>query len=170
MKIIENAWDKGIVVVAAAGNEGPDPSTISSPGISPKIITVGAMDDVDTVVRIDDQVADFSSRGPTPDGLVKPDILCPGVNIISLRSPKSYLDKMYKSSRIETNYFTLSGTSMATPICAGVVALMLQHNPNLNPDQIKQILLATAEDWALPSNVQGKGYINAERAVNAQLP
>lgn len=163
--IVEKAWDNGIVVLVAAGNEGPDEKTISSPGISPKVITVGAMDDKNTDVRSDDQVADFSSRGPTIDGLSKPDILTPGVNIISLRSPNSYLDKQFKSGRVDNDYFTMSGTSMATPICAGIVALILEAHPELTPDQVKQRLLAAAEDWQLPAYTQGKGYGDAEKAV-----
>ncbi|HEX3011084.1 MAG TPA: S8 family peptidase, partial [Syntrophomonadaceae bacterium] len=163
--IVEKAWDQGIVVLVAAGNEGPDEKTISSPGISPKVITVGAMDDKNTDDRVDDKAAEFSSRGPTIDGLIKPDILSPGVNIISLRSPNSYLDKTYKSNRVNTEYFTLSGTSMATPICAGVAALILQAHPALTPDQVKQRLSASAENWNLPQNVQGSGYNDAEKAV-----
>jgi serine protease AprX len=165
VSIVEKAWDQGIVVVVAAGNEGPDEKTISSPGISPKVITVGAMDDKNTIDRVGDNVASFSSRGPTIDGLIKPDILSPGVNIISLRSPNSYLDKLNKANRVSNDYFTLSGTSMATPICAGVVALILQADPTLTPDQVKQRLLESAEDWNLASNVQGKGYIDAEKAI-----
>ena len=123
VQIVEKAWEAGIVVCVAAGNEGPDNGTIASPGISDLVITVGALDD---------NVADFSSRGPTkykdknePNQFVtKPDLLALGVNIISLRSPNSYLDKLQKGSRVEVDYCVLSGTSMATPICAGVVALM----------------------------------------------
>lgn len=166
VKITDNAWDQGIVVVVAAGNEGPDEKTISSPGISPKVITVGAMNDKNTTVRTDDQVADFSSRGPTIDGLAKPDILSPGVNIVSLRSPNSYLDKQYKNARVDNDYFSLSGTSMATPICAGIAALILQSHPTLTPDQVKQRLLETAENWDLPPYDQGKGYCDAEKAVD----
>jgi serine protease AprX len=165
VKVVEAAWDHGIVVVVAAGNDGPDEKTISSPGISPKVITVGAMNDMNTIMRNDDTVADFSSRGPTIDGITKPDVLSPGVNIVSLRSPNSYLDKLNKSSRVGNYYFTLSGTSMATPICAGLIALILQNSPGLTPDQVKAILLGSAENWGLPSNVQGKGYIDAARAV-----
>ncbi len=165
VKMVEKAWDQGIVVVIAAGNEGPDEKTIASPGISSKVITVGAMDDKNTDVRSDDIVADFSSRGPTIDGMVKPDILSPGVNIVSLRSYKSYLDKTNKSNRVDTDYFSMSGTSMATPICAGVVALILQTYPDLTPDEVKQRLLAAAENWNLPEYVQGKGYNDAEKAV-----
>jgi serine protease AprX len=163
--IVEKAWDEGIVVVVAAGNEGPDANSISSPGISPKVITVGAMDDKNTIVRTDDQVASFSSRGPTVDGLTKPDILTPGVNIISLRSPNSYLDKLNKSARVGTDYFSLSGTSMATPICAGIVALILQSNPGFTPNQVKQRLMAAAENWNLPPDTQGSGYGDAEKSI-----
>lgn len=165
VNIVEKAWEKGMVVLVAAGNEGPDAKTISSPGISPKVITVGAMDDKDTEKRDDDLVADFSSRGPTIDGLDKPDILTPGVSIISLRSPKSYLDKQLKGSRVDTEYLTMSGTSMATPICAGMVALILETHPELSPDQVKERLLKAAEDWRLPADTQGKGYGDAEKAV-----
>jgi len=165
VKIVEKAWDKGIVVLVAAGNEGPDAHTISSPGISPKVITVGAMDDKNTYSRRDDQVAPFSSRGPTIDGVSKPDILAPGVNIVSLRSPNSYLDKRLKESRVGTEYLAMSGTSMATPICAGMAALILETHPELSPDQVKERLLNTAEDWKLPADTQGKGYGDAEKAV-----
>ncbi len=165
VKIVEKAWDLGMVVVVAAGNEGPDEKSISSPGISPKVITVGAMDDKDTVSRVDDQIAAFSSRGPTVDGLVKPDVLSPGVNIISLRSPNSFLDKQNKTARVDNDYFNLSGTSMATPICAGIVALILQSHPQLSPDEVKKHLLETAENWNLSQYDQGKGYCDAEKAV-----
>jgi len=167
VKIVEKAWDEGMVVVVAAGNEGPDEKTISSPGISPKVITVGAMNDRNTPVRNDDEVADFSSRGPTIDGLAKPDLLSPGVNIVSLRSPNSYLDKQYKDARVDKDYFNMSGTSMATPICAGIAALILQSNPRLSPEQVKQCLLEAAENWNLSPYEQGKGYCDAEKAVLA---
>jgi len=92
--------------------------------------------------------------------------LAPGVNIVSLRSPNSYLDKLQKSSRVENDYTTLSGTSMATPICAGVVALMKEANPNLTPDKIKELLMTNTDVWRdRDKNVFGSGYINAERSV-----
>lgn len=165
VQVVEKAWSAGIVVVVAAGNDGPNPQTISSPGISPLVITVGAMDDKRTVDRKDDTVADFSSRGPTMDGLVKPDVLSPGVNIISLRSPGSMLDKSMKSSRVGSQYFSLSGTSMATPICAGVAALVIGKNPGLTPDQVKEHILNGAENRGYPPNVQGQGYIDASKSV-----
>ncbi|GHH99614.1 S8 family peptidase [Neobacillus kokaensis] len=167
VKIVEAAWASGIVVCVAAGNEGPDAKTIASPGISDQVITVGALDDKNTPdTRADDDVASFSSRGPTIYGLIKPDILAPGVNIISLRSPNSYLDKLQKANRVDNDYFVLSGTSMATPICAGVVALMKQSKPNATPDEIKIMLKNGADIWReKDSNVYGAGYINAEKSV-----
>ncbi|NLI14485.1 S8 family peptidase [Pelotomaculum propionicicum] len=159
---VEAAWSRGIVVCVAAGNEGPEAGTISSPGISPQVITVGALDDNNTVDGSDDQVADFSSRGPTIDGLVKPDVLAPGVNIISLRSPGAKLDKQNKSARVDKWYFSLSGTSMATPVCAGVVAQILQSDTSLTPDQVKARLINSAQKIpALDPNTQGAGLITA---------
>lgn len=166
VQIVEEAWASGIVVCVAAGNEGPEPRTVASPGISDKVITVGALDDRGTTLKTDDDVASFSSRGPTLYGLTKPDILVPGVNIISLRSPNSYLDKLQKSSRVDNNYFSMSGTSMATPICAGIVALMKEANPSLTPDEIKNQLMSGADLWRdRDDNVYGAGYINAEQSI-----
>lgn len=171
VQIVEKAWSEGIVVCVAAGNSGDDPQTISSPGNSPVVITVGAMDDKDTIPSseddYDDEVASFSSRGPTRfDNFPKPDILAPGVNIISLRAPNSYLDKLQKSSRVEELYFELSGTSMATPICAGVVAQLLELNPNLSPDQVKEKLRLGAKPWGdRDENVYGAGYLDVKRSV-----
>ncbi|GAA0488595.1 serine protease AprX [Salinibacillus aidingensis] len=167
VQMVEEAWRKGITVVVAAGNSGPDRQTISSPGISDRVITVGALDDRNTAnTRSDDEIASFSSRGPTIYGEEKPDIVAPGADIISLRSPNSYLDKLQPSNRVGENYFTLSGTSMATPICAGVVSLMLQNNPGLTPDQVKELLKTNTTHWDnRDPNVYGAGYINAENAI-----
>ncbi|MDQ0243074.1 serine protease AprX [Bacillus fengqiuensis] len=178
VQYVEMAWNSGIVVCAAAGNSGPDRGTIATPGISDQIITVGALDDRNTKeTRTDDVVADFSSRGPTPykykdeegneKDVLKPDILAPGVNIVSLRSPNSYLDKLQKSSRVGSDYFVLSGTSMATPICAGIAALVLQANPNASPKDVKDLLREGADLWkGIDPNVYGAGYINAARSIS----
>lgn len=165
VQIVEAAWDAGIVVCVAAGNDGPYKNTIASPGISDKVITVGAMDDLNTVTREGDKIASFSSRGPTMYKVTKPDVVVPGVNIISLRSPNSYIDKLQKSARVDQDYITLSGTSMATPICAGVVALMLQNNRNLSPNEVKEALMENADKWGDDPNTYGEGYINAENAI-----
>lgn len=161
---VEKAWLEGIVVCAAAGNEGPSEKTINSPGIDPVIITVGAVDDKNTVDMHDDKIAEFSSRGPTIDGLVKPDVVAPGVNIISLNVPGSINDKRNKGNN-QRWYTSMSGTSMATPVCAGVVALMLQANPGLTPDEVKYYLKKTAIDTGNDQLIQGTGLVDAHRAV-----
>ncbi|MCV9885677.1 S8 family peptidase [Metabacillus halosaccharovorans] len=167
VQMVEAAWQAGIVVCAAAGNEGPESQTIASPGISDQVITVGALDDRNTPsTKSDDVIAGFSSRGPTIYGVVKPDIVALGVNIVSLRSPNSYLDKFQRANRVGQAYFTLSGTSMATPICAGVVALMKQQNPSLQPPEIKKLLKNGADFWkGRDQNIYGVGYINAEKSI-----
>ncbi|MTI85054.1 MAG: serine protease [Firmicutes bacterium] len=164
---VEKAWRAGLVVCVAAGNDGPQPQTIGSPGIDPIIITVGALDDAGTIESEDDRVAGFSSRGPTIDGLTKPDVIAPGNNIISLRSPGSMLDKKSRDGRVNEWYTSLSGTSMATPVCAGVVAQMLQANGSLTPDQVKASLMESARTLDLDPNIQGAGIIDAQSAVNA---
>ncbi|MBD8067950.1 S8 family peptidase [Bacillus sp. PS06] len=167
VSIVEEAWASGITVIVAAGNDGPERQTIASPGISDQVITVGALDDNDTSdTREDDDVASFSSRGPTIYGVNKPDILAPGVNIISLRSPNSYMDRIDKRSRVDSNYIVASGTSMATPIVAGIVALMKEHDPNLTPNKVKSLLMSGADLWKnRDPNVYGAGYINAEKSI-----
>ncbi|TMW72991.1 S8 family peptidase [Alteribacter natronophilus] len=168
VKAVNEAWRSGIVVCAAAGNEGPRAGSIATPGVSSTILTVGALDDNDTITRADDEVADFSSRGPTVYGEPKPDLLAPGVNIVSLRSPGSFLDKMQKKARVGTGYVALSGTSMATPIVAGIAALMLQHNADLTPDEVKENLIKGTVQWRnRDSYVYGAGYVNAEQSIES---
>lgn len=157
------AWEAGLVVCAAAGNEGPDARTIASPGIHPRIITVGASDDRETRERSDDRVADFSSRGPTIDDLPKPDLVAPGANITSTNSPKSTL--ALQQGQKNADYITLSGTSMATPVCSGIAALILQDEPSLTPDQVKSRLLDSAQSLGADINAEGKGLVDAQAAV-----
>ncbi|HWQ77923.1 MAG TPA: S8 family peptidase [Anaerovoracaceae bacterium] len=163
---VEKAWNNGIVVCVAAGNEGPESRTIASPGIDPEVITVGASNDKNSAKTNDDTIADFSSRGPTIDNLSKPDVLCPGTNIVSLRSPNSTLDLSNKNARVGNDYMSLSGTSMATPVCAGIVALMLEADVKLKPDEVKKILMDTAKPLpGLSEYVQGSGLVNAKASV-----
>lgn len=162
---VGKAWEAGIVCIVAAGNEGPEPGTVASPGINPLAITVGAMDDQETAERGDDALAPFSSRGPGPEGVHKPDLLSPGVAITAPRSPNSYIDKQQPGARVGQWYLTLSGTSMATPIVSGVAALLLEARPDLTPMQVKARLQATAEDWGYLPDEQGAGYIDADRLL-----
>ncbi|RAL24338.1 S8 family peptidase [Thermoflavimicrobium daqui] len=157
----EKAWHHGIVVVAAAGNEGPYAGTISTPGNDPVIITVGAADDKNTKSHQDDEIAPFSSRGPTPDGLVKPDIYAPGADICSLNVRGSILDQQLPENKVNDDYIRLSGTSMATPFLAGVIAQLLEANSQLSPNDIKCILTNTSKE------IKGDqaGFIDVKKAV-----
>jgi serine protease AprX len=161
---VEAAWKAGIVVVAAAGNDGRDNSvgtngygTIESPGNDPYVITVGAMKAMSTYSRTDDLVASYSSKGPSAlDHVVKPDIVAPGNHVVSLLAPNSTLASdpanavplsYYESNASSTpssRFLMLNGTSMATPVVSGAVADMLQGQPSLTPDQVKARLMKTA--------------------------
>ena len=157
------AVGKGIVVVVAAGNSGPMSRTVGAPGCAREVITIGASDDAD-------KVASFSSRGPTSDGRVKPDVVLPGVNIISARAAGTTLG----SGQVDEYYTSLSGTSMATPHAAGVTALLLAANPALTPHQVEDIFKATAVDLNLNLNTQGSGRVDAfaawEMATSGEPP
>lgn len=137
----EELWRRGIVVVTAAGNEGPDKSTITTPGVSSTIITVGALDDGRTISTGDDKVAEFSSRGPSGQ-YIKPDLVAPGVDIISTAAPAAMAGKGKRLGNAE--YTTMSGTSVATPVVAGMAALLLQENPAWSPDKVKRQLMINA--------------------------
>ncbi|WP_085990992.1 S8 family peptidase [Oceanobacillus senegalensis] len=163
--VVQEAWQKGIVVCAAAGNSGPYPYTIGTPAINPFIITVGSTNDQNTLERADDVIADYSSRGPSIDYFVKPDIYAPGTNIIAPLAPGSMTESQLPEMIVDGDYIQLSGTSMATPICAGVVALMLEANPNLSPNDVKAILKATSQ----PTLRDTWGNIHAEAAVEMAI-
>lgn len=167
------AWAAGITIVAAAGNEGPDPMTIGSPGNLPYLITVGAYTDSWTVEdRDDDYIPDFSSQGPTPSGHIKPDIVAPGGHIAGLVQPGSTLTYKHPNYMISTGELVMTGTSQASALVAGIVALLLQLEPDLTPDDVKCKLMSSAEpainrDGRLAYSPfrQGSGAVNAVRAV-----
>jgi serine protease AprX len=174
------AVDAGIVVVTAAGNLGrnakgsPQYGGITAPGNAPWVLTVGASSHNGTVARGDDRVAPFSSLGPSAIDLVsKPDLVAPGVGIESLADPASTLYDTRPHARVwgragtpAAPYLSLSGTSMAAPVVSGTIALMLEANPALTPDDVKAILKTSAE--ARPGEdpmAQGAGFLNAREAV-----
>lgn len=157
----------GIVICTAAGNDGPELKTINSPGIHPSFITVGAFDDYDTLDPADDTIADFSSRGPTLDGLSKPDFLLPGNNIISARAKGSFLDKLADNEAIDDWYLSLSGTSMAVPICAGIIAQLLEAKPFLSPSEVKeQLQRSCLRTLSADANAQGSGFLDCSKLLN----
>lgn len=170
---IMRAWAAGITVVAAAGNEGPEPMTIGSPGNLPYIITVGAVTDSWTLhTRDDDYIPDFSSRGPTPDAHIKPDVVAPGGHITGITRPGSTLTKEYPEYLLRTGEFVMTGSSQASAVVSGMVALLLQLEPDLTPDEVKCKLITSAEPainrdglLAYSPFEQGYGYVNAGRTV-----
>jgi serine protease AprX len=159
------AVERGVVVCVAAGNAGPEPSTVGPPGCARRVITIGASTD-------EDAIASFSSRGPTSDERIKPDLVFPGVGIIAPRAQGTALGTM-----VGEQYTELSGTSMATPHATGAAALLLQAAPSLTPSQVKEILLATAVNLGVDPNAQGTGradvyqaYIRASSALPPSPP
>jgi subtilisin family serine protease len=177
---VEIAWKRGLVVVASAGNAGPAEGTVRTPGIDPYVITVGALDDQTTLPIPDDQMAWFSSRGTPPDSTRKPELLAPGRRIVSLRVPDSHLDRLLDdrvvTAKTGADYFRMTGSSMATGVVSGVVALMLERNPSLKPDQVKAILIATAQLYGQgtqggPASPDAYIYplVDAYAAVNARV-
>ncbi len=154
---VEAAWQHGIVVVVAAGNYGRLSvygsngfGTITAPGNDPYVITVGATKNNGSGSATGETKASYSSKGPTTyDHIVKPDIMAPGNAIVSLAAPGATLESSYPSDITSGtdgvhNYFKLSGTSMATPVVAGAVAILLQEQNTLTPDQVKARLMKTA--------------------------
>lgn len=154
---VNAAWDAGLVVVVAAGNSGPNKYTIGSPAAASKVITVGAVDKYDVITS-------FSSRGPTADGRLKPEVVAPGNWIIAARASGTSMGQP-----INDYYTAAPGTSMATPHVAGIAALLLQAHPSWTPDKVKTALIETA-DIVKPDEIAdiayGAGRVNAYKAIN----
>lgn len=159
---VEYAWLKGIVVVVAAGNRGPE-SALYAPANDPYVITVGATDDQGTLPIADDRLASFSSYGITQDGFSKPDLVAPGRQIITTLAAGSSFALNYPANIVDGQYIQLSGTSMAAPQVSGVSALYLEAHPSIRPSQLKGVLLTTAQSLGLTGT--GAGYPDGARAV-----
>jgi serine protease AprX len=175
---VMKAWAAGIVVVVAAGNSGPSPQTIEVPGNVPYVITVGAMTDNYTPWEPSNwRLTTFSSTGPTYEGFVKPEVVAPGGHVIgtmpnNASQTTTLTTEIFGNAVMPYTLFPLSGTSQAAAITSGAVALMLQANPSLTPDQVKCKLMASAAPAVNPSNhlaysvfQQGAGLINVQRAT-----
>ncbi len=145
---VENLWHEGMAVVVAAGNNGPTPGTITMPGSSKKVITVGSYEE-----RLH-RIEPYSGRGPTKQCIMKPEILAPGKNIISCSKERSYK--------------TLSGTSMAAPVVSGALALYLDKYPKATPKEMKYALYRSAKDLGYPKKVQGWGMIDLVKLMETK--
>ncbi|MEZ4727272.1 MAG: S8 family peptidase [Caldilineaceae bacterium] len=165
----EMLWFNGVVVVAAAGNHGMD--AIYPPANDPFIITVGAVDDRGTASIADDEIASFSAYGTTADGTSKPDLVAPGRNLVGpLNDKYGLLALLHPKNVLQNNtYLRMSGTSAAAPVVTGAVALLLQAEPQLTPDQVKYRLLATAnKTWNGYDPVKaGAGYLDIYAAIHS---
>lgn len=149
VKGVNRAWDAGLVVVVAAGNNGPKRMSITTPGISRKVITVGCSDDNTEVVVGGSRMVDYSGRGPTAACVCKPDVVTPGCSVVSCASHGS-------------RYTIKSGTSMSTPIVSGAIALLLEKYPEMTNRDVKLKLMESSRDIGLPKNQQGWGLLDVE--------
>ena len=144
---VNSLWDAGIIVVAAAGNDGPKNNSITTPGISRKVITVGAVES-----NHNKMTSYYSGNGPTDSCIIKPELVAPGSNILSCSSSPS-------------GYFTKSGTSMSTPIVSGCIALLLESESDLTPKEVKLRLYHSTKDLELPKSKQGWGMIQVNKLI-----
>lgn len=158
---VDRMWDEGLVVVTAAGNFGPRKGTVTIPGISRKVITVGASDDGKQKDRYGKVGTNYSGRGPTPECICKPDLVAPGSYI---RSCNRFIN-----NRTQRLYTVKSGTSMSTPIVSGAVALLLSKYPDMKNVEVKLRLMMSAEDIGKEKNIQGRGILNIEKLLNPRL-
>jgi serine protease AprX len=163
---VEILWFNNIVVVVSAGNLGSGP--IYPPANDPFVITVGATDDKGSRSLSDDSIASFSAYGTTSDGFNKPDLVAPGKNIVGrLVNTNMGMAKAHSSNIISDKHFKMSGTSVSAPMVSGAVALLLQKDPTLTPDQVKYRLMATAnKNWpGYDAAKAGAGYLDVYAAV-----
>jgi serine protease AprX len=148
---VEAAWRKGIVVVVSAGNEGVGSPKLNNPAYDPYVIAAGASDANGTAGTADDFIASFSSRGELSR---RPDFMAPGVQILGLRDPGSFLDEQHPDARIGTRFFRGSGTSQAAAVVSGAAALLLQRWPQMTPDMVKTAFALTGHPLKTATGVE----------------
>ncbi len=152
IKAVDSLWDMGITVITSAGNNGPEYHTITTPGISRKVITVGTGDIMTHTDSFGKKHMTYSSKGPTLCNVQKPDIIAPGNNIVSCYTRQN-------------SYASKSGTSMSTPIVSGAAALVFSHNPSISNDEFKDLLCRSADDAGLDRYTQGCGRLNVTKLL-----
>ena len=161
MRWVDRLWDEGLVVVTAAGNFGPRSGTVTIPGISKKVITVGASDDGNQKDRYGKVGTNYSGRGPTSECVCKPDLVAPGSYIRSCNG--------FSQKKNQKAYSVKSGTSMSAPVVSGAVALLLSKYPDMKNVEVKLRLLMSADDMGNDPNIQGRGLLNIEKLLNPTL-
>ncbi len=166
---VESAWRHGITVVVGAGNTGQASPRLATPATNPYVIAVGAVDTQGTWRVRDDEVPSFVPAGT--DGR-QPDVYAPGVGIVSAAVPGGYLDTTYPDARQPGDLFRGNGTSQAAAIVGGAVALMLQYDPSLSPDQVKARLIEAASSSHIgPTlNIWDATYFGSANGPQTWLP
>lgn len=155
LKDVERLWDAGLIVIAAAGNYGPKAGTVTTPGTSRKIITVGSSNDQEESDTFGKR-KNYSGRGPTKECVVKPDLLAPGSGVVSCNG---------KYRGTGEPYVRKSGTSMATPVVSGAVALLLSKYPSMRNVEVKLKLRESCTDLGEDKNRQGWGLLNVGKLM-----
>lgn len=149
---VDELWNQGVMVVAAAGNNGPGEETVTIPGISRKVLTVGSSDDEETEKNRRTLLPGYSGRGPTRCCIIKPEILAPGTGIVSC-------------SRDQKGYTIKSGTSMAAPVAVGALALAFERLPDFSPTEMKLRLYERAYPRGEQIGRKCWGMIHADHLV-----
>ena len=168
---LTNAWSEGLVVVVSAGNEGPAPSSVTSPGNNPWLITVGAADYEEDGGWT--KVAPFSGRGPTATGHIKPDIIVAGTLLAGVKPDGAIRPTGEPDHRNPEGFWITSGASQASAIASGFIALLLEARPDLSNHDLKCILANTAApltvdaDGELSPFAQGRGLLDLAAALKS---
>jgi serine protease AprX len=173
---VERLWRDSVTVVAAAGNLGAAQDAVwYAPANDPLVITVGCLDDNQTVGLTDDSLCPISSRGVTQDGFAKPDMVAPGRKIVSALASGPNGQGVTLGTEFATRitsdgrHIRLSGTSMAAPVVTGAIALLLERQPGMHPDQVKQLLLNTSHTYT--GQLDAAGALDVAKAMlGAQNP
>jgi serine protease AprX len=168
---VEAAWFAGVVVVAAAGNDGANAGAVSyAPGNDPYVITAGALDDRGSRWLDDDVLAPWSSRGVTQDGVQKPEVLAPGSRLVAPLAPRSDFERLCRRCMVAKSYFRVSGTSMSAAVVSGAAALVVHQNPNMTPNQVKGAILSTLRSVpGVGSAVDVNAALDGSGTANAGL-
>jgi serine protease AprX len=158
----EQAWRHGVVVVVSGGNDGTSRPTLTDPAYDPNLLAVGASDPNGDAGPANDRVAGFSSVGSASRSV---DVVAPGVHVLGLRDPGSYVDQNNPGAVVGTRFIRGSGTSQAAAVVSGAVALLAQRYPNATPDQLRAMLMATAMHLKGAGQSDGSGEINVDAAI-----